>query len=83
MFMENERKSALPYSPRRVPVRPAEVRIFIDCVRPVGVFGFRGSFLKEEHRKDYVSCHLEELALPILEDRFQKVTANEICPQGQ
>ena len=83
MLIKNERKSAPAHSPGRVPVMPAEARVLIDCVRLVGVFGFRGSFLKEEHREDDIGRHLEELALPILEDRFQKVTAADIVSQGQ
>src|SRR5687767_13525596 len=44
--------------------------ILIHFVLTVGFLRFRGSFLEEEHGEDHVEPHLQELALPVLEDRL-------------
>ncbi len=83
MLIKNQAHSALSYRPGCISVMLVPARVFIHWVQLVGVFGLRGTLLEKENCQDDVSSHLQELALPILKNRFQIVTTDEISPQGQ
>src|SRR5215213_3790210 len=70
-----------PHRPRRARVVPVRVRIFFHRVGAVVLLRFRRAALVEEYRENDVEPHLQELALPVLEDGLAELARAYECSE--
>src|SRR5689334_22144501 len=78
MRVELQQQAAAMNGPRCIRIAAMGGGRLVLRVRLIRLLGFRGAFLKQKDRKQNVSRHLEELALPVLEHGRDEMAASEI-----
>src|SRR6185295_1153081 len=68
--------------PRCLRITAVQPWVLVTFARPVEGSGLSRTLLPQFHRDQDERAHLQELALPILEQGFDEVPAREVAAQG-
>ena len=73
VLVDGEPQPTLPDRTRCFGIAEMPPRVLVDFFRFIEALRFGRTFLAEPDRQIDVGAHLEKLALPVLEERFEKM----------